>query len=43
MSLDQSATSLLGWGFDTLRGGIETGDLRFRPSVFEAVKIWKDF
>ena len=27
----------------TLRGGIDPGDLRFRPQVFGVVEIWKDF
>ena len=31
MSLSQSATSQLGWGFHNLWGGIDPGDLRFRP------------
>ena len=43
MSLIQSATSQWGWGFHTLRGGIDPGNLRFRPQVVEVVEIWKDF
>ena len=43
MSLSQSATSQLGWGFHTLRGGINPGDLRFRPRVVGVVDIWKGF
>ena len=31
------------WGFHTLRGGIDPGDLRFRPRVAGIVEIWKDF
>ena len=42
MSLSQSATSLLCWGFHTLRGGFGSGDLRFRPRIFGVV-IWNDF
>ena len=33
----------LGWGFHTLRGGIDPGDLRFRLRVVGVVEIWKDF
>ena len=33
MSFIQSATSQWGWGFHTLRGGIEPGNLRFRSRV----------
>ena len=43
MSLSQSATSQLGWGFHTLRGGIDPGDLRFRPRVVGVVEIWNGF
>ena len=39
----QSAIIQLGWGFHTLRGGIDPGDLRFRSRVAEVVEIWKDF
>ena len=42
MSLSQSATSLLGWRFHTLRGGIDPGDLRFRPRVVGVVEIFRD-
>ena len=38
-----SATSQLGWGFHTLRGGIDPGDLRFRPRVVGVAFIWKHF
>ena len=43
MSLSQIATSQLGWGFHTLRGGIDPGDLRFLPRVVGGVDIWKVF
>ena len=43
MSPSQSATSHWGWGFHTVRGGIDAGDLRFRPWVVGIVEIWKDF
>ena len=39
----QSAITQWGWGFHTLRGGIDPGDLRFRPRVVGVVEIWKDF
>ena len=39
MSLSQLATSQLGWGFHTLRGGINPEDLRFRPRVVGIVDI----
>ena len=42
MSLGQLSTSQLGWGFQTLRGGIDPGDPRFRPWVV-GVKIWEGF
>ena len=32
-----------GWGFNTLRGGIDPGDLRFRLWDVGVVEIWKDF
>ena len=43
MSLIQSATRQSGWGFHTLRGGIDPGDLCFRPQVVGIVDTWKDF
>ena len=43
MSPSQYAITQLGWGFHTLRGGIDPGDLRFRPRVVGVVEIWKDF
>ena len=42
-SLNQSATTQWGWGFHTLRGVIDTGDLPFRLWVAGVVEIWKDF
>ena len=30
-------------GFHTLRGGIDPGDLRFRPRLVGVVEIWTDF
>ena len=38
-SPSQSAITQWGWGFHTVRGGIDPGDLRFRPLVFEVVEI----
>ena len=32
-----------GWGFHTLRSGIDPGDLRFRLRDVGVVEIWKDF
>ena len=43
MSLIQSATTQWGWGFQTLRGGIDQGDLRFLPRVVGVVEISKAF
>ena len=43
MSSGQSATSQWRWGFHTVRGGINPGDLRFRPLFVGVVEIWKDF
>ena len=37
MSLSQLAASQLGWGFHTLRGGIDPGDLSLRPRVVGVV------
>ena len=42
MSPSQSATTQWGWGFHTLRGGIDTDDLSVRPRVVGVVKKWKD-
>ena len=33
----------VGLGFHTLRGGIDPGDLRFRPRFVGDVETWKDF
>ena len=41
--LSLSATSQWDWGFHTVQGGIDTGDLRFRPRIVEAEQIWKEF
>ena len=43
MSPSQSATTQWGWGFHTLRGGIDTDDLSVRPRVVGVVGIWKYF
>ena len=39
----ESAITQLGWGFHILPGGIDPGDLRFRPRVVEVVEVWRDF
>ena len=36
----ESAITQLGWGFHILRGGIDPGDLRFRPRVVGFVEIY---
>ena len=42
MSPSQSAIGQRGWGFQTVRSGIDPGDLRFfRHRFVEAVEIWK--
>ena len=38
----QSPSTLWGWGFHTLRGGIDPGDLRFLPRLVGVVDLWKD-
>ena len=38
----QPISNQWGWGFDTLRGGIDPGDLRFRPRLAGVVNVWKD-
>ena len=43
MSLSQVATSQWGWGFHTLRGGINPGDLRFHLRSLGVAEISKDF
>ena len=37
------SNQLVGWGFHTLRGGIDPEDLRFRPRVVGVVEILKNF
>ena len=32
----------VGWGFHTVRGGFDPGELRFRPRVVGVVEILKD-
>ena len=32
-----------GWGFHTVLGGIDPGNLRLRPRMVRFVEIWKDF
>ena len=39
----QSSITQRRWGFHTLRGGIDPGDLRFCPRVVGVVEVWKDF
>ena len=39
----QSAITQWGWGFNTLRGGIDQGDLRFSPRVDGVVEMQKTF
>ena len=31
-----------GWGFHTVRGGIDPGDHRFRPRSVTSIDVWKD-
>ena len=33
----------MGWGFHTVRGGIDPGDHRFRPRDVGFVDVWKYF
>ena len=40
MSPSQSATSQRDWGLHTMRGGIDPGDLRFRPRVVGVAKVY---
>ena len=42
-NLSQSAASQWGWGFHTVRGGIDPGDHRFRPRIVGVIEVWKDF
>ena len=37
------SNQLVGWGFYTARGGMDRGDLCFRPQVVGVVEIWSDF
>ena len=39
----QSAIGRWDRGFHTVRGDFDPGDLRFRPQVVGAEKVWKDF
>ena len=41
MSSSPSAIIQWGWGFRTLRGGIDPGELPRRPRVVGVVEIWK--
>ena len=43
MSPSQAATSQCGWGFHTVRGGIDPGDPRFRPQVVGARPICRSY
>ena len=43
MSPSQSAITQWGWGFYTLRGGIDPGDMRYCPRVVGVVHVWKGF
>ena len=39
----QSAITQWGWGFHTLRGGTDLGDLCFLPRVVGVVEAWREF
>ena len=39
----QSSITQWGWGFHTLFGGIDPGDLPFCPGVDLVVEMWNDF
>ena len=43
MSLVQLVTTQWGLGFHYFRGGIDPGDVRFRPQIVGFVEIWMDF
>ena len=43
MRPSQSVITQWGWGFHTLRGGIDPENLRLRPRVVGVVEIWNDF
>ena len=38
----QQAISQWGWGFHTMRDGIDPGDHRFRPRFDGVVDVWKN-
>ena len=38
----QSAIGQWGWGFHTVRGGIDPGDRLFRPRFVGVVDVWND-
>ena len=38
----QSAISWWGWGFHTVRAGVDSRELRFCPRVVGVVHVWKD-
>ena len=42
MSPSQSAITQWDWGFHNARGGIDPGDLCFRPPVVGVVEVWRD-
>ena len=42
-SLYEAATSERGWGFHTLRGGLDRGNLRLCSRVVEVAGIWMIF
>ena len=41
-SPSQSAISRWGWGFHTVRGGVDPADHRFRPRVVGFVEVYRD-
>ena len=43
MNPSQSAINQWGWCFHSLRGGIDTGYLRFSPRMVEGVDVWNIF
>ena len=43
MSPSHSAITQLGWGFHTLRGGTDPGDIRFVPRIVGVVDILANF
>ena len=40
---NQSAISQRGWDLHTMRGGIDSEDLRFSPRLVRDVDVWQDF